>query len=86
MQIIWITGGSTGIGYAVAKKFLENNWKVIISARDIKKLENAKNKLLENSLNKEIYSYSCDISKRDEIEKLNTRIRHCVTHAGTRRL
>ena len=38
MQIIWITGGSTGIGYSVAKKFLENNWKVIISARDIEKL------------------------------------------------
>ena len=67
MQIIWITGGSSGIGFTTAKKFLKNNWKVIISARDIKKLENAKNKLLENSLNKEIYSYSCDISKRDEV-------------------
>ena len=48
MKLIWITGGSTGIGLATAKKFLDNNWKVIISARNTDKLKNAKKKLLEN--------------------------------------
>jgi len=38
MKIIWITGGSSGIGLATAKKFLQNNWKVIISARNLDKL------------------------------------------------
>ena len=50
MQIIWITGGSTGIGFATAKKFLNNNWKVVISARKTDKLKNAKTKLLKDSI------------------------------------
>ena len=68
MKIIWITGGSTGIGFATAKKFLYNNWKVVISARNNDKLESAKKKLLKDSLNKEVYIYACDISKRNEVK------------------
>ena len=26
-KVIWITGGSSGIGFATAKYFLKNNWK-----------------------------------------------------------
>ena len=43
-KIIWITGGSSGIGFATAKHFLKNNWIVIISSSNIEKLTNAKNK------------------------------------------
>jgi len=69
VKTIWITGGSTGIGFATAKKFLDNNWKVIISARNNENLINAKNKLLNNSANKNLYLYQCDISKRDQVNK-----------------
>ena len=41
MQTIWITGGSSGIGFAVAQKFLEENWRVIISSRNEDKLKKA---------------------------------------------
>ena len=68
MKIIWITGGSTGIGFATAKKFLDKNWKVVITSRNLKKLEDAKKKLLEKSTNKEIYFYSCDISNREQVK------------------
>ena len=68
MKTIWITGGSSGIGLATAKKFLDKNWKVIISARNITKLEEAKEKLSKNSINKDIYIYECDISKRDQVQ------------------
>ena len=51
---IWITGGSSGIGFATAKKFLKNNWIVIISSSNIQKLEDAKkrmnNKVSTNNL------------------------------------
>ena len=69
MKTIWITGGSTGIGFATAKKFLDNDWKVIISARNNENLINAKNKILNNSLNKNLYLYQCDISKREQVKK-----------------
>ena len=68
MKTIWITGGSSGIGLATAKKFLNKNWKVIISARNTIKLEDAKEKLLKNTTNKNIYIYECDISKRNQVE------------------
>ena len=32
-KVIWITGGSTGIGKALALKFANNGWTVGISAR-----------------------------------------------------
>ena len=32
-KTIWITGGSTGIGKALAIKFASNGWNVAISAR-----------------------------------------------------
>ena len=67
MKIVWITGGSSGIGLATAKKFLYNNWKVIISARNKDKLRNAKIEILKNSSNTELYTFQCDISKRENI-------------------
>ena len=80
MKIIWITGGSSGIGLATAKKFLQNNWKVAISARNYDKLLKAKEGLLKNSQNKHLYVYSCDISNRnivaETIEKIIKELGH----------
>lgn len=38
-QIVLITGGSSGIGLALAKKFIENGSTVIITGRNLQKLE-----------------------------------------------
>lgn len=43
-----ITGGSSGIGFSIAENFLKNNASVTICGRDRKKLQLAKNKLLNN--------------------------------------
>ena len=45
LQTIWITGGSSGIGFATAKEFINNNWQVVISSSNKIKLESAKKKL-----------------------------------------
>ena len=67
MNIVWITGGSSGIGFATAKKFLNNNWKVVISSRNNEKLLRAKNLILKTEDNKELYYYQCDISDRNQV-------------------
>ena len=48
-KVIWITGGSSGIGFATAKYFLKNNWNVIISSSNIEKLTNAKNRIINDN-------------------------------------
>ena len=68
LKVVWITGGSSGIGLATAHKFLSNDWKVIITARNYDKLLNAKIKILNQSSNKELYIYKCDISKMIEVQ------------------
>lgn len=67
MKIVWITGGSSGIGFSTAKKFLSNNWKVVISSRDYKRLLLAQNEILKLSINKELHIFQCDISDRDQV-------------------
>ncbi|MFT5306716.1 MAG: putative oxidoreductase, partial [Chitinophagales bacterium] len=53
---ILITGGSSGIGFEMAKKFLAANNKVIITGRNMSKLEQAKQKLGDVSI------YQSDVS------------------------
>tara|TARA_B100000902_G_C27281283_1_gene901943 strand:- start:696 stop:1460 length:765 start_codon:yes stop_codon:yes gene_type:complete len=66
-KIIWITGGSSGIGFATAKHFLKNNWIVIISSSNIEKLTNAKNKIINNDNIANLHIIKCDITDKKEV-------------------
>ena len=72
MQTIWITGGSSGIGFSTAKKFLENKWQVIISSGNLEKLERAKIKLLKETTQGELHYIKCNISLKEEVNKTIT--------------
>ncbi|MDB5228672.1 MAG: short-chain dehydrogenase/reductase sdr [Bacteroidota bacterium] len=58
-----ITGASRGIGRAIAEKFLSEGHRVIVCARDPKKLDELKKD------HPEIITFSCDISKKEEVLK-----------------
>ena len=68
-KIIWITGGSSGIGFATAKHFLKNNWIVIISSSNFQKLTNAKNKITNKDNLKNLYIVKCNITYKNEVKK-----------------
>lgn len=61
---ILITGGSSGIGFEMAKQFLAAKNKVIITGRNLDKLEKAKQKLGDVTI------IQSDVSQPDSIKKL----------------
>ena len=63
-KTIWITGGSTGIGKALAIKFANEGWNVAISARRESLLEEISNKY-EN-----ISSFPLDVTKKENCKEV----------------
>ncbi len=64
-KIAIVTGGGSGIGFAIAEKFVQNNILTIIIGRDQQKLDDAKNKLGELC-----DSFACNLNNLNEIPKL----------------
>ena len=58
-KTIWITGGSTGIGKALAIKFSSNGWNVAVSARRVELL----NELCDQYEN--INAYPLDVTNKE---------------------
>ncbi len=79
MKTIWITGGSSGIGFATAREFLLNGWQVVISSSNKEKLENAKERLANEKNAVNLHIVSCDISK---IKNVNETVDYIETKIG----
>ena len=71
-KIIWITGGSSGIGFATAKHYLKNNWIVVISSSNSEKLKKAKERLKSENNSENLYISKCDITNQEEVKKNNS--------------
>ncbi len=67
-KVVIITGGSSGIGYALAGEFGRLGAKIVIAARDQKKLEHARNDLQHKGF--EVTSIPCDVSKESDCHNL----------------
>ena len=83
-KVIWITGGSTGIGKAIAIKFSKNGWNVAISARRLELLEEI------SKQNQNVFSFPLDVTNKDDCHKVFTEIKNklgkidlCVFSTGT---
>ena len=68
-KTIWITGGSTGIGKALAIKFANEGWNVAISARRENLLEEISNEY-EN-----IISFPLDVTKKENCKEVFNQIK-----------
>ena len=68
-KTIWITGGSTGIGKALAIKFANNGWNVAISAR--------RNNLLQEISNsyENIHGFPLDVTNKSECKEVFEKIK-----------
>ena len=63
-QIVLITGGSSGIGLALAKKFIENDNTVIITGRNLQKLEAVQRDFPQ------IHFFQSDVTDDADVRKL----------------
>ena len=71
-RVAAVTGGSKGIGLAVARRFAESGAKVAILARGAEDLKAARELLAKDGI--EVRDYVCDVSKAAEIAKAHDRI------------
>jgi len=70
-QISIITGGTTGIGLAIAKGFLEKGIKVLVNDLDGRKFEQVKSIFINLGINLSSFDFfACDVSVASDIEKL----------------
>ena len=82
-KIIWITGASSGIGEATARKFAKEGWKVIVSARRVELLEKL-------SSDENIFPYPLDVTDQIQTKQVFEKIINdhkqidlCIFSSGT---
>ncbi|MCF8277518.1 MAG: SDR family NAD(P)-dependent oxidoreductase [Flavobacteriales bacterium] len=63
-QKVLITGGGSGIGLALAQKFLQHGNTVIITGRNLTKLEEVKGEFPE------LHIFQSDVTKEEDVKKL----------------
>ena len=69
-KTIWITGGSTGIGKALAIKFANEGWNVAISARR----ENLLNEI--SNSNENISGFPLDVTNKSQCKEVFNKIKN----------
>ena len=68
-KVVVITGGATGIGYALAKQFLSRGAKVVIAEPRRHKLDEAAASLTQGN-DREVRVFECDVTQPEQVEAL----------------
>ncbi len=68
-KVIVVTGGGSGLGKAMTKYFLQLGAKVVITSRNLEKLQNTA-KELETETGGKVLSVACDVRNWDEVEAM----------------
>src|SRR5690242_6968361 len=68
-KVAIVTGGSSGLGKAIARTLLEQGARVVIAARNAEKLQAVAAEFA--ALPGEVLSVSADITREDDVARLN---------------
>lgn len=79
-KVAIITGGTRGIGFAIAKKFLENNAKVVILGSRKETVDKALENLKEENKNYEIDGYYPDLTNENEVRETFKKVKEKYNH------
>jgi short-subunit dehydrogenase len=78
-KVVFITGGSRGLGLAMAEEFARRGAHVGICARDSEELERA-SRIIERYARATVATFVCDVSDRDQVE---TTVQRVQNHFGS---
>ncbi len=67
-KVALITGGSRGLGFAIAQEFASLGAKIVICARDRQELDRAESELRRSGA--DVLTVVCDVSKEDDVNNL----------------
>jgi NAD(P)-dependent dehydrogenase (short-subunit alcohol dehydrogenase family) len=76
-EVVVITGGSSGLGFALAQAFGAEGCRIAICARDLDSLRTAGDKLRDRGI--DALTIQCDVANRSEVEDL---VRQTNNHFG----
>lgn len=79
-KVAIITGGTRGIGFAIAKKFLENNAKVVILGSRKETVDKALESLKEENKNYEVDGYYPDLTNENEVRETFEKVKEKYNH------
>jgi short-subunit dehydrogenase len=72
-RIVWITGGSRGLGLVLARRLAQQGAHLVLTARDQQELDRARADL--NSYSDHIITFVCDVTDRGQVEKVVDSVR-----------
>ncbi|MGA9523888.1 MAG: SDR family NAD(P)-dependent oxidoreductase [Myxococcaceae bacterium] len=72
-KIVLITGGSRGLGFAMAREFARRGARLALCARDEAELEEARKRLTEEGA--DVFCAPCDVTEKEEVEHFVRRVR-----------
>lgn len=72
-QVVLITGGSRGLGFALARRFGELGCRVAICARSEEQLTTAKRKLREDGI--VVFTATCDVADPTQVAELTVKVK-----------
>src|SRR6267143_2889206 len=69
-KVALVTASSKGIGYGVAKVLASEGCRVIISSRNNDSISRARDQIVQETGNREVYAFSADLTVREDIDRL----------------
>ncbi|KAK2586743.1 hypothetical protein KPH14_011775 [Odynerus spinipes] len=74
-KVVIVTGANTGIGKEIAHELAARNAKVILACRDREKCNEARRKIVVDTMNKFVYCRECDLASQESIRKFVERFK-----------
>jgi 3-oxoacyl-[acyl-carrier protein] reductase len=69
-KVALVTAASKGIGFGVAKVLASEGCKVVLSSRNIDSISRARDQIIRDTSNRDVYALTADLTVREHIEEL----------------